>query len=178
MTANPRGRARMGLATALVLVAVFTLLGCDGSRTQVLLKRGTPAATPTSARLAAPSATPWTTPSTAPLAITPLVASPSPTPEETRPATATAATQPSATPAAPTRTVAPTMAPATPTVAPTSTPRAVATATPQARVHIVRAGETLAIIARRYATTATAIARYNGLSNPNRIYVGQRLLIP
>jgi LysM repeat protein len=71
--------------------------------------------------------------------------------------------------------VTPTVAP---TVAPTSTPRAVATATPQARVHIVRAGETLAIIARRYATTATAIARYNGLSNPNRIYVGQRLLIP
>jgi LysM repeat protein len=55
---------------------------------------------------------------------------------------------------------------------------AAATATPQVRVHIVRAGETLAIIALRYATTATAIARYNGLSNPNRIYVGQRLLIP
>jgi LysM repeat protein len=42
----------------------------------------------------------------------------------------------------------------------------------------VRAGETLAAIARRYGTTATAIARLNGLSNPNRIYVGQRLLIP
>jgi LysM repeat protein len=76
-------------------------------------------------------------------------------------------------------TLMPTLTPTrTPTSTPTSTPMAAATATPQVRVHIVRAGETLAIIALRYATTATAIARYNGLSNPNRIYVGQRLLIP
>jgi LysM repeat protein len=175
MTLNPRAPARICLAGMLVLVFAITLPGCDRSRTQVLLKRGAPEATPSSA----------------PLVITPLVPSLSPTPEETRPATATATTQPSSTQVVPTRTaaptatltatptVAPTMTPTVaPTVAPTSTPSPAATATPQVRVHVVRAGETLAIIARRYTTTATAIARYNGLSNPNRIYVGQRLLIP
>ncbi|MDO9065589.1 MAG: LysM domain-containing protein, partial [Chloroflexota bacterium] len=82
-------------------------------------------------------------------------------------------------PAAPSPTLVPTLVPTLiPTRVPTSTPAPVATATPQVRIHVVRAGETLAIIARKYATTATAIARYNGLSNPNRIYVGQRLVIP
>jgi len=45
-------------------------------------------------------------------------------------------------------------------------------------VHIVRRGETLYIIARRYGTTVQAIAQANGLANPNRIYIGQRLIIP
>lgn len=45
-------------------------------------------------------------------------------------------------------------------------------------VHIVCRGETLYIIARQYGTTVYAIAKANGLVNPNRIYVGQRLVIP
>jgi LysM repeat protein len=46
------------------------------------------------------------------------------------------------------------------------------------KIHTVRAGETLYSIARRYGTTFWAIAVANHLSNPNIIYVGQRLVIP
>lgn len=46
------------------------------------------------------------------------------------------------------------------------------------RVHIVRAGETLFRIAARYGVDVWAIARLNGITNLNRIYVGQRLIIP
>jgi LysM repeat protein len=45
-------------------------------------------------------------------------------------------------------------------------------------VHVVKRGETLASIARRYGTSVAAIAAANGLRNPNFIYVGQRLRIP
>lgn len=45
-------------------------------------------------------------------------------------------------------------------------------------IHIVRLGETLSSIARRYQTSIRAIARYNGLKNVNLINVGQRLIIP
>lgn len=45
-------------------------------------------------------------------------------------------------------------------------------------VHVVYWGETLSGIALRYGTSVQAIAGYNGLTNPNRIYAGQRLLIP
>ena len=45
-------------------------------------------------------------------------------------------------------------------------------------VHVVRLGETLSLIARRYNTTVRAIAELNGMVNPNLIHVGQRLLIP
>ena len=48
----------------------------------------------------------------------------------------------------------------------------------QGQVHVVQPGETLSSIAARYGTTAQAIARANGLSNPNYIYAGQRLTIP
>jgi LysM repeat protein len=44
-------------------------------------------------------------------------------------------------------------------------------------VHVVQRGETLYSIARRYGTTAAALAAANGLRNPNLIYVGQRLRI-
>jgi LysM repeat protein len=44
-------------------------------------------------------------------------------------------------------------------------------------VHVVRPGEHLSGIAARYGTTAAALARTNNLANPNRIYVGQRLVI-
>lgn len=45
-------------------------------------------------------------------------------------------------------------------------------------VYIVRRGDTLYSIARRYRTSALTLMRVNQLSNPNRIYIGQRLLIP
>ncbi len=48
----------------------------------------------------------------------------------------------------------------------------------QARFHVVRRGETLSAIAVRYGTSVEAIVEANGLSNPDMIYVGQRLIIP
>jgi LysM repeat protein len=45
-------------------------------------------------------------------------------------------------------------------------------------VHIVRWGENLTSIARRYGTTIQAIVVANRLANSNRIYAGQRLVIP
>jgi len=44
--------------------------------------------------------------------------------------------------------------------------------------HIVQRGETLFSIAQRYGSTVDAFAHTNGLSDPTRIYVGQRLKIP
>jgi LysM repeat protein len=44
--------------------------------------------------------------------------------------------------------------------------------------YVVSWGDTLSSIARRYGTTVSAIAQANQLSNPNWIYVGQRLAIP
>ncbi|HEX2765529.1 MAG TPA: LysM peptidoglycan-binding domain-containing protein [Candidatus Limnocylindria bacterium] len=46
------------------------------------------------------------------------------------------------------------------------------------RTHVVRAGEHLTGIARHYGTTIDAIARANGITDPSRIYAGQRLTIP
>jgi LysM repeat protein len=44
--------------------------------------------------------------------------------------------------------------------------------------HVVQRGETMYSIARRYDVSVWTIARANGMTNPNRIYVGQRLVIP
>jgi LysM repeat protein len=44
--------------------------------------------------------------------------------------------------------------------------------------HVVRAGETLASIARNYGVSTSALARANGISNPDLIRAGQRLVIP
>ena len=45
-------------------------------------------------------------------------------------------------------------------------------------VHIVRWGENLTGIASRYGTTIQVIAQANQIGNVNRIYAGQRLVIP
>lgn len=45
-------------------------------------------------------------------------------------------------------------------------------------VHVVTAGETLAGIARRYGVSMSEIMRLNGITNPNFIFVGQRLRLP
>jgi LysM repeat protein len=44
--------------------------------------------------------------------------------------------------------------------------------------HTVRAGETLAGIAAGHGTTTAALARANGITDPNRIVVGRTLTIP
>ena len=44
--------------------------------------------------------------------------------------------------------------------------------------HTVRAGETLADIARAHGTTVAALAAANGISNPNYIVIGQVLALP
>ncbi len=46
------------------------------------------------------------------------------------------------------------------------------------RTHVVQPGENLYRIALRYNTTWPVLAAYNGISNPNLIYVGQVLKIP
>jgi LysM repeat protein len=58
---------------------------------------------------------------------------------------------------------------------------AVALAAPGASgetVHIVQWGETLSLIANRYGVTVDAILAANDVSNPDFVYVGQRLIIP
>ncbi len=45
-------------------------------------------------------------------------------------------------------------------------------------IHIVAPGETLFRIALRYGTTWPVLARANNLADPNRIDIGQRLVIP
>lgn len=60
-----------------------------------------------------------------------------------------------------------------PTRGSASTPPAAAAGT-----HVVQPGETLSLIAARYGLTTQALASANGIVNPNRIYSGQRLVIP
>ena len=44
--------------------------------------------------------------------------------------------------------------------------------------HVVRSGETLRMIARRYGVGILQLVAANGIVNPDRIYVGQSLRIP
>ena len=46
------------------------------------------------------------------------------------------------------------------------------------RFHVVARGETLTSIAARYGVSVGALAAANGITNPNTIYAGQRLVIP
>jgi LysM repeat protein len=69
--------------------------------------------------------------------------------------------------------IAPTEAPtAPPTIAPTAAPTAVH------QTYIVKSGDTLERIARRFGTTVNAIMELNGLTDRNRLSIGQKLLIP
>lgn len=50
--------------------------------------------------------------------------------------------------------------------------------TAPAQVHVVRPGETLSHIARRYGVGVRQLAAVNGLADPNRIRAGTRLTVP
>ena len=50
--------------------------------------------------------------------------------------------------------------------------------TPVHQVYVVKKGDSVYKIAKRYGTTMEAIILANNLSNPNLIYPGQILLIP
>ena len=50
--------------------------------------------------------------------------------------------------------------------------------TPSAITYTVQKGDTLSSIARKYGTTAAALAKYNNLRNENAIQIGQKLKIP
>lgn len=49
---------------------------------------------------------------------------------------------------------------------------------PQGTAHVVQRGETLSSIAWRHGTSVSAVMRANGLTNPNFIWVDQRLRVP
>ena len=49
--------------------------------------------------------------------------------------------------------------------------------TPKETVYVVKKGDTLNGIAAKFGTTYQAIAKKNGIKNPNRIYPGQKLVI-
>jgi LysM repeat protein len=61
---------------------------------------------------------------------------------------------------------------------PGSSPPAVTPTASEPLLHTVQVGDTLHSIAQRYGVTQDAIMSANGISNANRIYVGQRLQIP
>ncbi len=49
---------------------------------------------------------------------------------------------------------------------------------PEEEYYIVQPGDTLSGIAAKYGTTVEELVRLNKIQNPNRIYVGQKILLP
>ena len=141
-------------APTVVAIAVVT-------ETQTLTPP-TPTVTATPTSTPVPTATPTSTPV------------PTVTPTPTTPATPTkvpATNTPTPAPATPTKVPAtntPTRAPATPT--PVSTPVGTVSYT-------IRAGDTLADIARRFDTTVASLLALNPGLNPSRLRVGQVILV-
>lgn len=70
----------------------------------------------------------------------------------------------------------------TPTLQPTGTiiapPPQPTTAPAGETVHVVQPGENLFRVALKYGLSTAFLASYNGITNPNLIYVGQRIRIP
>jgi len=60
----------------------------------------------------------------------------------------------------------------------TPTPAPVVMPEPSPFPHTISRGESLTYIAGLYCTTVDAITELNGITNPNRIQVGQVILIP
>jgi nucleoid-associated protein YgaU len=65
---------------------------------------------------------------------------------------------------------------ATPTFRPPSFPTPIVP--PSGQVYVVQRGDTLFRIARRFGVNLFALAAANGITNVNRIFAGQRLVIP
>jgi LysM repeat protein len=61
---------------------------------------------------------------------------------------------------------------------PATNPSSPGTAGSTKRTHIVQPGDTLYLIAQHYGVTVNQILAVNNISNPNRINVGQVILIP
>ncbi|MEB2286979.1 MAG: LysM peptidoglycan-binding domain-containing protein [Anaerolineae bacterium] len=70
----------------------------------------------------------------------------------------------------------------TPTLQPTGTvsapPPQPTTAPAGETIHVVQPGENLFRVALKYGLSTAFLASYNGITNPNVIYVGQRIRIP
>jgi murein DD-endopeptidase MepM/ murein hydrolase activator NlpD len=45
-------------------------------------------------------------------------------------------------------------------------------------IHVIESGESLYTVARRYDVTAQSLIQANGLASPDKIYVGQQIVIP
>src|SRR5690606_16422735 len=67
---------------------------------------------------------------------------------------------------------------ATAMVAPAAATPRLASVPSDAYVHVIESGESLYTIARRYDVTAQAIVQANGFSSPDKIFVGQKVVIP
>ena len=65
--------------------------------------------------------------------------------------------------------------PTTPVV---TEPAAPAPQQPEDEIYVVKSGDTLSSIAKKYNTTYQKLAEYNNIANPDRIYVGQKIRIP
>ena len=66
----------------------------------------------------------------------------------------------------------------TPKPAATSKPAAPKPTAPAEEVYTVKKGDTLSAIASKYGTTYQALAKYNGIADPNVISIGQKIRIP
>ncbi len=79
----------------------------------------------------------------------------------------------------PVQSTQPAMALAAPTPAPSaSTAPSLAVVPENAYIHVIESGESLYTIARRYNVTAQAIVQANGMGSPDKIFVGQKVIIP
>lgn len=68
--------------------------------------------------------------------------------------------------------------PATTTLASAPASNALVSVPTDAYVHVIESGESLYTVARRYNVTAQAIIQANGFSSPDKIFVGQKIVIP
>jgi LysM repeat protein len=96
-----------------------------------------------------------------------LIQPPTPTAAAQVSATATETPWPTAT-----RRATFTPVPATPSDTPTPT------ATPTPIIYVIKQGDTLLPIARKYGVTVQAIQDANGISDPRRLWIGQEIVIP
>lgn len=60
----------------------------------------------------------------------------------------------------------------------TTTKPSTNTGTGSETVYVVKKGDTLSAIAKKYGTTYQKLAQYNGIANPNIISIGQKIKIP